>query len=59
MEHGGFGSEIAVPIASLIEELYLTDTIKRPELLDKVLNYKINYGYYDAKQRKYDQNNPK
>ena len=59
VEHGGFGSEIAVPIASLIEELYLTDTIKRPELLDKVLNYKINYGYYDAKQRKYDQNNPK
>ena len=54
VEHGGFGSEIAVPIASLIEELYLTDTIKRPEMLDKVLNYNINYGYYDAKQRKYD-----
>ena len=54
VEHGGFGSEIAVPIASLIEELYLTDTIKRPEMLDKVLNYNINYVYYDAKQRKYD-----
>ena len=59
VEHGGFGSEIAVPIASLIEELYLTDTIKRQEMLESVLNYKIDYGYYDAKQRKYDQKNPK
>lgn len=59
VEHGGFGSQIAVPIASLIEELYLTDTIRRPEMLQKVLDYNINYGYYDAKQRKYDQQNPK
>ena len=59
VEHGGFGSEVAVPIASLIEELYLTDTIKRQEMLQKVLDYKINYGYYDAKQRKYDQQHPK
>ncbi|MBQ5737982.1 MAG: penicillin-binding protein 2 [Alistipes sp.] len=59
VEHGGFGSEIAVPIASLIEELYLTDTIKRQDMLQRVLNYKINYGYYDAKQRKYDQQHPK
>ena len=59
IEHGGFGSEIAVPIASLIEELYLTDTIQRQELMQKVLDYKINYGYYDAKQRKYDQTHPK
>ena len=59
IEHGGFGSEIAVPIASLIEELYLTDTIQRPEMLDRVLKYTINYGYYDAKQRKYDEKHPK
>ncbi len=59
VEHGGFGSDVAVPIASLIEELYLTDTIKRQEMLQKVLDYKINYGYYDAKQRKYDQQHPK
>jgi penicillin-binding protein 2 len=58
IEHGGFGSQIAVPIASLIEELYLTDTIKRPEMLERVLNYTINYGYYDAKQRKYDEKHP-
>lgn len=50
---------MAVPIASLIEELYLTDTIQRQEMLQKVLDYKINYGYYDAKQRKYDQQHPK
>ena len=59
IEHGGFGSQIAVPIASLIEELYLTDTIKRPEMLERVLKYTINYGYYDAKQRKYDEKHPK
>ena len=59
VEHGGFGSDVAVPIASLIEELYLTDTIQRQEMLQKVLDYKINYGYYDAKQRKYDQQHPK
>lgn len=59
VEHGGFGSDVAVPIASLIEELYLTDTIKRTEMLNKVLNYEIDYGYYDAKQRKYDKENPK
>ena len=55
IEHGGFGSEIAVPIASLIEELYLTDTITRPEMVEKVLNFKPNYSRnYDEKQRKYD-----
>ena len=59
VEHGGFGSDVAVPIASLIEELYLTDTIQRQAMLQKVLDYKINYGYYDAKQREYDQQHPK
>ena len=54
IEHGGFGSAIAVPIASLIEELYLTDTIRRPEMLERVLNFKPNYARYDEKQRKYD-----
>lgn len=54
VEHGGFGSAIAVPIASLIEELYLTDTIRRPELLERVLNFQPNYKRYDEKQRKYD-----
>jgi penicillin-binding protein 2 len=59
IEHGGFGSQIAVPIASLIEELYLTDTVKRHDMLERVMQYTINYGYYDAKQQKYDEKHPK
>ena len=54
VEHGGFGSAIAVPIASLIEELYLTDTIRRPAMLERVLNFKPNYARYDKMQREYD-----
>lgn len=55
VEHGGFGASIALPIASLIEELYLTDTIKRPEMVQQVLNFKPNYTRnYDARQQRYD-----
>ena len=54
VEHGGFGSAIAVPIASLIEEMYLTDTIQRPHLIERVKNAKPNYRIYDERQRKYD-----
>jgi hypothetical protein len=54
VEHGGFGSAIAVPIASLIEELYLTDTIMRPQLVEEVLNFTPNYYQYDKKQQRYD-----
>ena len=54
VEHGGFGSAIAVPIASRIEEMYLTDTIKRPQLVEEIKNTKLNYGYYDYQQQKYD-----
>lgn len=54
VEHGGFGSAIAVPIASLIEEMYLTDTIMRPQLVEEVLNFTPNYYQYDKKQQRYD-----
>ena len=54
VEHGGFGSAIAVPIASLIEEMYLTGTIERPELVERVKAAKPNYRIYDERQRKYD-----
>ena len=37
----------ALPIASLLEEYYLTDTIRRPVLLDYVRNMTINYPAYD------------
>lgn len=54
IEHGGFGSSIAVPIASLIEEMYLTDTIMRPEVIRQVKEFKPNYSSYDRKQQIYD-----
>lgn len=44
VEHGGFGAKMAVPIASLIEEKYLTDTICRPELVEQVKKTKIDYS---------------
>ncbi len=47
IENGGFGATIARPIASLIEEFYLTDTISRPAVLKQVLDMKINYPAYD------------
>lgn len=54
IEHGGFGSSIAVPIASLIEEMYLTDTIMRPEVINQVKAFTPNYSSYDRKQQRYD-----
>ena len=47
VEYGGFGASAALPIASLLEEYYLTDTIRRPALLDYVRNMTINYPAYD------------
>ncbi|MBR4844486.1 MAG: penicillin-binding protein 2 [Alistipes sp.] len=56
VEHGGFGASIALPIASLIEEFYLTDTITRPEMVESVKNYQPNYARnYDKKQMVYDE----
>ena len=40
--------------ASLIEEMYLTDTIMRPEMIDQVKAFTPNYSSYDRKQQKYD-----
>ena len=54
IEHGGFGSAIAVPIVSLIEEMYLTDTITRHDVVDQVKAFKPNYRAYDIMQQKYD-----
>ena len=47
VENGGFGATIALPIASLLEEYYLTDTIRRPELVEYVKNMQIHYPAYD------------
>ena len=49
VEHAGFGSDMAVPIASLIEEQYLTDTIMRRDVLSYVKRTKIDYPMYKKK----------
>ncbi|MEG1621874.1 MAG: penicillin-binding transpeptidase domain-containing protein [Alistipes sp.] len=46
VENGGFGATIALPIASLLEEFYLTDTIKRPDMVERVKQMQINYPIY-------------
>ena len=53
VEHGGFGASMAVPIATLVEEMYLTDTITRPWLVDYVKQKHIDYyNAYDRKRKK-------
>ncbi len=47
VENAGFGATAAVPIASLIEEYYLTDTITRPALVERVKSLNIRYPNYD------------
>ncbi len=47
IEHGGFGSSVAAPVASLMIEKYLTDSISRPKLVESVLKHKIEYPNYD------------
>ncbi len=47
VENGGFGASMAAPIASLIEEQYLTDTVKRPWLVDMIKQKRIYYPVYD------------
>lgn len=45
VENGGFGATYAVPIATLLEEKYLTDSISRPWLEQYLLKARINYNY--------------
>ena len=52
IENGGFGATVAAPIASLLTELYLTDTIQRAPLVEYVKNKQIAYPYYERQQRK-------
>lgn len=47
VENAGFGASAALPIASLLEEYYLTDTIRRPQLVDYIKNMTIHYPAYD------------
>lgn len=47
VEHGRFGASAAAPIASLIVEKYLTDTIKRADLVERMKGMTINYPMYN------------
>ncbi|MFI3319666.1 MAG: penicillin-binding transpeptidase domain-containing protein [Rikenellaceae bacterium] len=47
VENGGFGATIALPIASLIEEQFLTGEIKRTDLLKYVKSKVIRYPNYE------------
>ncbi len=49
VENGGFGATVAAPIASLIVEQYLTDTIRRPDLVQRIKEMRIQYPAYDRK----------
>ncbi len=50
VENGGFGATIALPIASLLIEQYLTDTITRPAMVEQVKQMKIYYPSYAKRQ---------
>ncbi len=43
VENAGFGSRYAAPIASLMIEKYLTDSISRPYIEERMLNSQIKY----------------
>jgi penicillin-binding protein 2 len=47
VENAGFGASAAVPIGSLLMEQYLTDTVKRPYMVDYVKGLNISYPNYD------------
>ncbi len=47
VENGSWGATIAVPIATLIEEMYLTGEVTRDGLVDYVKNLKIDYPNYE------------
>lgn len=44
IENGGFGATYAAPVASLMIEKYLTDSISRPYLEDRLVNAVIDYN---------------
>ncbi|MEG0807763.1 MAG: penicillin-binding transpeptidase domain-containing protein [Alistipes sp.] len=51
VENAGFGASAALPIASLLEEYYLTDTIRRPALVESLKNMTIYYPIYDRESK--------
>ena len=50
IENGGWGAEWAAPIASLMIEKYLTDSITRPLIEKKMLEGVISPKIYEKKK---------
>ena len=50
IENGGYGASLAAPIASLIIDKYLNDTISRPDLYNKVISTNL-YPIYEMKKK--------
>ncbi len=44
VEHGGWGASVAVPIASLLVEKYLTGQVSRPWIEERIKNLDISYA---------------
>jgi penicillin-binding protein 2 len=53
VERGGFGADWAAPIASLMIEKYLTDTIKRPDIEKRMLEGDTYHYLVDEKLNKH------
>ena len=49
IENGGFGATIAVPMAKLILEKYLTGEVSNPYEIDYIRNLTVAYPYYDRR----------
>ncbi len=54
VENSGFGATWAAPVASLMMELYLTDSISRPELYDRMINGNLLPTRQDSLLKKAD-----
>jgi penicillin-binding protein 2 len=50
IENGGFGATIAVPMARLILERYLTGQTADPAAVEYIRNLSVAYPYYDRRQ---------
>ena len=49
VEHGRWGATAAAPIASLLVEKYLTDTVTRPDMERQMKEMILNYPMYDKR----------
>ena len=54
VENGGFGSRIAAPIASMMAEKYLTDTLHNPLKSEQIHNINLYEEKYNEQLKLYD-----